>query len=720
MVKGIHSVVNSIKLTNGNLFNMAMPSNPAFDKPNPTFRCNHYQFFHWVNFRYISYCMPKFLLTLLLFTVLGIQASAGNVDSLKSLLKNNIHDTTKCRLLLEISVIAEMQDIAVYADQLIAICDKNLSNSGKLDKIYKKFKVEALLNLAIHYRHVRDVFRCEQLYDSAYSIISTFNDKMLLAMYYGNIASYFKHIGKIDEAIKQNYLALKIYESQVLTSDQKIELATLYNNIGVLYRQQDNIHLAIEYSLKAIEIAKIPGYENNLVVFMINTGSYYSIQHEDSLALSMYLKALHLAKNAKIRSIYLSYAYEKIGLYYYGKKEYKLADAYLDSAINISDKSGDIDMKGVISRDKAMVALKMKQHSRALNFALQSLEIANKSGSKEAIMLVEKVLYDIYNDKKQFQFALEHFQKYISLLDSISNSKNINSLEKAKLSYEYEKKLLTDSLQLVVIQNENEIKLEQKQHSLETEKKIRVAIISISALAFIIAVLLFNRRILTFKNRQRQLEINNLQVSHNLLRAQMNPHFLFNALNSIQSFITGNNPQQAEKFLIKFSRLIRSVLDFTSKSKIYINEEITALTDYIELEQLRLNDKFLFNIVKSDDIPVLSYIPPMLIQPFVENAIIHGLRSKEGQGLLSIKFTSIDNLLQCEIVDDGVGRKKSAEINSLKNVHHSSKGMEITTQRFMQLKSLNIRAGARIEDLSGPLGEAIGTKVILFIPYTNF
>jgi ligand-binding sensor domain-containing protein len=203
------------------------------------------------------------------------------------------------------------------------------------------------------------------------------------------------------------------------------------------------------------------------------------------------------------------------------------------------------------------------------------------------------------------------------------------------------------------------------------------------------------------------------------LRAQMNPHFIFNSLNSIQFFITDKDVKSANKYLSKFSKLMRLTLDNSKKTLISLHEEIEALTLYMELESLRFEGKFEYVIETDDDIDKYGIeIPPMLLQPYIENAIWHGITHKNTKGIITVRMMmEDDDILRCEIEDNGIGRKKSAEMKIEHPATHNSSGMTITKDRLDSISKLKKSKG-RVEviDLEDNMGNGEGTKVVLYIP----
>jgi LytS/YehU family sensor histidine kinase len=202
------------------------------------------------------------------------------------------------------------------------------------------------------------------------------------------------------------------------------------------------------------------------------------------------------------------------------------------------------------------------------------------------------------------------------------------------------------------------------------------------------------------------------------LRAQMNPHFIFNALNSINRFILQNDKLQASEYLTKFSRLVRMILQNSQAPLIPLESELEALQLYMELESIRFDYQFEYTINIEGEIDSSAVkLPPLIIQPYVENAIWHGLMHKEEKGHLDIKIMEQEDFLLCKIIDDGVGRKKAAELKSKSASSHKSMGMRITADRIAMLQQKKHPGSyVTIHDLILPDGCAGGTEVTLKIP----
>lgn len=244
----------------------------------------------------------------------------------------------------------------------------------------------------------------------------------------------------------------------------------------------------------------------------------------------------------------------------------------------------------------------------------------------------------------------------------------------------------------------------------------------VSVGAMIILTVAIFTRIRRIKERERkEAEVRVALAGNELkaLRAQMNPHFVFNSLNSIQHFILTNKSGDAGKYLNKFARLMRVILNNSEKSVITIKEELEYLTLYIELEAMRFDNKFEWKIDISDDIDTEYFeIPAMLLQPYVENAILHGLTPKGEGGLLEIIMRLQGNNLLCRIRDNGIGREKSREMRQLsKRKDHKSLGMKITSDRLELINNLQgSHLSMTVTDLRNEDGTPAGTQVDIFIP----
>ncbi|MBS1647133.1 MAG: histidine kinase [Bacteroidetes bacterium] len=234
--------------------------------------------------------------------------------------------------------------------------------------------------------------------------------------------------------------------------------------------------------------------------------------------------------------------------------------------------------------------------------------------------------------------------------------------------------------------------------------------------AILLVVVIFRIRLYQLKTEQEQKSKMQIEIAKNelkALRAQMNPHFLFNSLNSIQHFILTQKTDDAVFYLNRFSKLMRTILNNSEKAFITLKEEIEALQLYIELEKMRFNNSFTYNINVDERLDIdYEQIPAMLLQPYIENAILHGLMPKGTQGALSVRFF-IENQQMCVCIEDnGIGRKKAAELKNQSRKNHQSIGMKIMSDRLKLLSEVQgVHYAVSILDLYDAQQHPIGTKV---------
>ncbi|MFY8024801.1 MAG: sensor histidine kinase, partial [Sediminibacterium sp.] len=227
-------------------------------------------------------------------------------------------------------------------------------------------------------------------------------------------------------------------------------------------------------------------------------------------------------------------------------------------------------------------------------------------------------------------------------------------------------------------------------------------------------------KLLAAKVTAVEFEKDKTRMELTALKSQMNPHFIFNALNSIQEFIILNDKKKANQFMGKYADLVRSTLNMSDKESITLDEEIKTLELYLELEKLRFEDNFSYAIDVSRDLLERNYkLPAMLIQPYIENAIKHGLLHKQGAKNVNIQFNidSIDqSIIKCIIEDNGIGRVRSAELNSMRLKKHTSFSTGATQKRLELLnKGKENSIVVQFEDLKDSFDQAIGTRVTLRI-----
>lgn len=403
---------------------------------------------------------------------------------------------------------------------------------------------------------------------------------------------------------------------------------------------------------------------------MTNIGNIYLLEDKYQEALVIYNQALNISKSIP-DNVNTAFINIKIGVAYNNLMQFDKARGYL------------------------MEGLKMALNDEAMNSVLEAYEgmVENSRGLKDA--------EDVY----------KYGNLYISLKDSLFNETSLEKISELETKYE-------------TAQKENEIailKADQQLKNLEIQlqKNLKYGLVVLLVVLLLATLLVFNRYKLKKEEEKSEIERAKLVTEKRLLHSQMNPHFIFNSLNSINSFIGENNSSEAQNYLSKFARLMRLILDNSRKSMVSVADEISALELNLELEKLRFDGRFDYKIIVSDEIDTDEiFIPPMLIQPFVENAVKHGIKGKIDSGLITLSFYLAETLLVCEVEDNGVGREITKKEKGL-NIHVSL-GTQVTIERLEILRVENNKEiGLEIIDLKDENDIGTGTRVIIKMPYEH-
>lgn len=378
----------------------------------------------------------------------------------------------------------------------------------------------------------------------------------------------------------------------------------------------------------------------------------------------------------------------------------------------------------------AKVYTEMKNYKTALPYAKEGTLLAEKNNMLSSIIDGYQLLADIHHHLGNNTNAYNYLSQYHSLKDSIESRQFLLRMYNLKRQVEEEKRLG----QINLLDKENQL----KEARLRQQSFIRNSLIAGLFLLLLIGIFTFRTLHLKRKNetllrkqlendlkvqqlqsQQKQTELHRqtVELEMQALRAQMNPHFIFNCLSSINRFILKNETEAASDYLTRFSRLIRMVLINSQQALISLEDELEMLRLYLDMEQLRFKNAFDYNIIFTNRVDAGSvYIPPLLLQPFCENAIWHGLMHKEGKGNLNISLHTGDGVLFCSISDDGIGRQKAMEIKSKSVQKDKSLGLKITTERLALLnEEKGLSTIYEISDILDKDGNVAGTKVDLRI-----
>jgi tetratricopeptide (TPR) repeat protein len=642
-----------------------------------------------------------------LFLTLCVTAQSQNhaIDSLDKVLQQSKNDIDKARAL---NAIAD-QYKTVDPKQLRDYAQKALELSKKIQ--YKIAEGNAQLNLgnaAIiqgNYAQALQYFAAAQLVFENELQSANPKDKLEinkgLAKAYGSIGIVFAEQSNYSKALQYHLKSVKIYEE---TGDIR-KCAQVYNNIGVVYKSRSEDFKALEYFLKAHKI-QLQVKDPEIGITLTNIANSYLKQNNYPKAAEYYDKAKSaIDKNQDARA--LGEWHNNMGLLY--KAEKKPAKAIESWNASIAAFNGIGDKFGIADTYLYLGQLYLEQGNtaEALAAAQMVLKLSKELVILEQTVEAEKLLSAIYDKQKNPALALEHHRLYSAAKDSLNNAESIRKGVESEMNFEFEKREILQKKEI-----------EKKELLLnEQTKQDRLELIFTGLVLLLLAGLgfLFYNRMQLKKTLTLQKEL--AEYEQKALHLQMNPHFVFNCLGSISSFIVKNGTDSAIKYLAKFSKLMRLTLEYSKLSLIPIDKEIQSLQNYLELEQLRFNHKFEFEIIKDKAIEDDVALPPLLLQPFVENAIIHGvIPNKEMGGMITVEFKIADDQLVCMISDNGIGYETSRTIKEKSVSVHQSMALDITKKRLEMIAASTAKnANVKIEELQAH-NETTGTKVTLLLP----
>jgi tetratricopeptide (TPR) repeat protein len=649
----------------------------------------------------------KYMLVLLVFfAIMPAFPQTKAIDSLKTLYNKATADSEKAILLNQIAAEYESDpgQMMTYAKKALTLTQQKGLTDSEADAWFNIGNANIIqsryANALKSFTNAQQLYE-DQLKDTTLTVKQKNNIKYRLSLTYGSIGVVCSEQNNYSKSLEYYFKSLKWYEE----TKQEDVVATLYNNIGIVYESQKEYGKALDYFNKALWIQKKIDEETSAIT-ITNIGRVYLARNEDDKALQSFREAEALFKK-DINSRGLAELYNNIGNYYQKKNDYKAAEKNYREAFAIFEKTEDAFGASAALGFLGHIYALQKNDEKAIEYLNRSSALAQQIDVPNQILESEKLLSELYEKKGNAAQALQHYKKYTIAKEIINNAENIKSQVREEMNFEFERKAA-----LQRVENEKQQALFNEQAKRHVQQMIFSGLFAL--LAFSIVFLIYSR--LQLKKRltlQRDLA----EYEQKALHLQMNPHFVFNCLGSISSFIVQNGTDQAIKYLAKFSKLMRLTLEYSKESLIPIDREIESLQNYLELEQLRFNKIFDFSITKDPNIEDDMALPPLLLQPFVENAIIHGIVPKKQMGSITVDFKLANDALVCTITDDGIGVYKSKKLKENSVTVHKSMAMEITKKRLEVIQAVTAKtAHIEIKELFDAHGNVNGTKITLNLP----
>ncbi len=536
-------------------------------------------------------------------------------------------------------------------------------------------------------------------------------DKMALAKAFNAQSRIYAFFGQLELSVAKNLISLQLAEE----GNNTLLLATYTREIGTDQQLILNLTDAEYYYKRSIKYAR-QIYDNRQTALALT--SLASVQ----LDCGYFLKSIGNAEKSislltKLNDNNgLGQTHNILGQVYKEMKNYSEASSNLNQALVYFESTSNREEIAGVYHNVGTVFKEQKKYKNALNYLNRSIEIREQFGAKNQIYFTYRVIADVYKEIDNPRKSLEYLELYLNYADSNTILQSATKIAELSESYRsrQRERLITSQADSLQRQQQERIltstKLENSQLRNSSQMYFIIAFIIIILLAGIIIFYRWNQT----KIKQQQFEA---EMSQTLLRTQMNPHFVFNAMSVIQSYIFENDTVNSSKFLVNFSRLMRLILENSPKTEIPIETEIEILEKYLGMQKLRFQDRFEFKITAEEGLyNEQALIPPMITQPFIENAIEHGQLNTVENGFIHVVFKKIDDMLIISIIDNGVGRKVSAKNN--KSSAHKSMAIDITSQRIEHLnKKHNTDGTLSVEDYNKSLQN--GTKVLISLPYVS-
>tara|TARA_R110002020_G_scaffold154714_6_gene335220 strand:- start:105464 stop:107443 length:1980 start_codon:yes stop_codon:yes gene_type:complete len=606
-----------------------------------------------------------------------IDEKEQSLEKLHANLEDFRRDTTAMKKLIIASEKVNYTLGEAYAENMLGIYFRDKSSYQRSIYHHKKsialakeignqeMEISALNMLGVVYRRMDAVRSALDNHQAALEMAENFTPKnnsivKSIAISLNSIGNIYLIIGDYDLA--ENYFKQAIpYEEGI---GSKLGLAINYGNLGITYEERGQFEKALYNYRQSLKYNEEINSELGILICNNSIGQVYLKQNKAEAAMKLIRPTIAMADHLE-DEFYIAMAYINMGWALYELGNYAEAEKYFLTGERVSKKN---EMKQFLSstyEHLAQLKEKQGQYDKALDYQRLSQTVQKK-------------------------YLNEENHKYVSDLN---------------MKYDTEKKKNT----IALLEKENEIVTMNLAQS--NQNLIFLGLLFL--FSFVIVYILFRQNKL--KNEKTALK-----AEQKLMRSQMNPHFIFNALLSIKIYMQNHNSEDAIEYLNQFAKLVRSILSSSLEKEITLEEELETMQLYVNIENIRFCNEIIYDVKVDDDISLKDIkIPSLILQPFVENALWHGLQPKDGKKTLELKVSKKnENFVEISITDNGIGRKKTMEIPSDKrNTQKKSIGIRLTIQRLQNFsKNFAHAHSLNIIDLYDEGNNPKGTKVLLDLP----
>ncbi len=575
--------------------------------------------------------------------------------------------------------------------------------------------------LALSYTTLGEIYLHYKQYDLA---ISNFKDALGLdktlrtSLLLGNSYLLSKEYKSAET------LFLSVLKDATATPFQKIQL---YEGLGDSYRGLGNSGKAVEQYEFGLQVANINKITPKITDLNSKIADVYAENNRLSEAQTFYNNSLELAsQQTPQRAVQEK---EKVADFYNQKNDFGAEIALRKKSLEelkqlpktsipktVATPQEDSITAQRINYKIANAYISQDKLDEAIPYLEQSIREADNDDDLVVQKDATRKLSEVYNYKGDFSKALETYQKYVAVVDTLYVRKEQEISRAARFNRDIaasQNRISGLEQERQLSQSKYDLALTEQQLVEENSKRQKWIIYSLllGMILMLIAIFFFYR-----SSKQQQFANNLLALKS--LRTQMNPHFIFNALNSVNNYIAKSDERSANRYLSDFSTLMRAVLENSEQDFIPLSKELELLELYVKLEHSRFPEKFEYQIQADEQIDMDEFlIPPMLLQPYIENAIWHGLRYKEDKGFLRIDLRKKDReTVIITILDNGIGRARSGELKTANQLKQKSQGMGNIKKRIAILNTMyKDKVAVAISDLEN---DGSGTKVVLHLKKT--
>ena len=633
------------------------------------------------------------------------------IDSLVSVAQNTNNDTLKIKAYKDIcwayaTTRIKLDTAKMYADSIYLLSSEmNYEDEVALSHFYYGLIDRFKGNYYKGIDHIEKFLRhSERTGDSSRIATGLFQ----FAVMHSNLGNYRKSLAAY-------YRTLNIHKN----ANNKDGMGFTLHSIGNIQKKLEKHRDAVKSYEQSIVLKKETGDVSGIWMSLASLGNTYSELKEYKQAETYYMKGIPYAQQAG--DVYgIAFIKENLGHSYNKMNNHKKALLFHKEALAIREKLHSKDKIAHCQYKVGDTYLKLGDVKNAKNYLFQSLSISEQLNVRPLLQDIYKSIVSLYELENDYKNAFKYQKLYTQVKDSVFNAEKHKQLLEIETKYQTAQK----DQEIVLLTKENELKENEAQRQDDIKKAILIgAFLTLLLAALLIYTLrqkLKNQKTLAAKDEE--IKISNLReqlgtLEMKALRAQMNPHFLFNCMNSINTMILSDDAHNASKYLTKFSKLVRLMLENSEAQKVTLQDELDMLKTYIELEAIRFKGKINYAIHVDEHLDKdTTLIPSMILQPFVENAIWHGLLPKDKAGKIEIKIEEKAAYLQCSITDNGIGREASMNLKKDRKLKKKSMGIKITTDRLKLLTKEKIKNVIHIIDLKDQNSNVQGTQVDILIP----